>query len=832
MATDLFDAAGQRFNVDPNLLRAVFQTESGGSFGTPDSSAGAMGGMQVMPQTYATVAQRYGLGSDPRNPVNNVMAGAAVLSENLGQYGNVPDALRAYNAGSPSRWNNPQTAAYVGKVAAAYAPLASSSSSPSGAPDSSGSMSAANPPGSYQVASANTGTATDAMPDPDAPPATLSPFQGSSSPASPVSLSNDALHALLTGSAGAGGSAGASATANPPSSAPAGTMPLSDDALHSMLTGSPSVSQAAPAATLRVSPPAPSLQPGAPSPSAGLPQTGFMGGLTTVGEGIANAANRFGAYVDQNVPALGALDRSTLPAIGLNQPAQETAALTPDIAARDQANRGSLAYTGGKIAGDIAATAPVMAAGGALAGAAGGALDAAPVVGNLLTGAGNVARALPGGNTLLGLATRGATGALQGAGAAALTSGQSSEPIGQQLEQGAFLGGGLGVVASPLINAARSIVNAVKGGAISPETAQLANLAQSTYNIPITAAQISESPGVRFAASAAGRVPFSGASGDQAATQTAFNQAVANTIGESATKITPAVMQAARTRLGNTFDTIAGHSFQADDQLVNDLAGIESNAQLVLPSAEWKPISNQLDNVLGSVDSSGNISGDAYQVLTRQGAQLDRAQSSSDPNVSFYAGQVRDALDDALARGIPPDQQAALLQARSQWKALKTIEPLAAKSPTGDISPPALMTPVKMSYGNIAYTGGGPLGDLARIGQLIREPPSSGTGDSGSGLMSLTGLGGSAATTIAGITHPADAAYTVGAALGGAGLARGVTSYLGSPIVTNSLIRRGLAGNPGPGPIQNALTGSAVPLGTLAGQKLLLGQPQRALPGP
>ena len=55
---------------------------------------------------------------------------------------------------------------------------------------------------------------------------------------------------------------------------------------------------------------------------------------------------------------------------------------------------------------------------------------------------------------------------------------------------------------------------------------------------------------------------------------------------------------------------------------------------------------------------------------------------------------------------------------------MKTIEPLVAKSPTGDISPALLMSQVNKSYGGMAYNGGGDMGDLARIGQkFLKEPP-------------------------------------------------------------------------------------------------------------
>jgi hypothetical protein len=114
----IFQQAGKQYNIDPRLLAAVAQTESSGN---PDavSPAGAMGLMQLMPAT----AQALGV-KDPTDPTQAIPAAAQLLSQNLSRYGNVEDALRAYNGGTdPSKWSNPETAAYVPKVAAAYQAL-------------------------------------------------------------------------------------------------------------------------------------------------------------------------------------------------------------------------------------------------------------------------------------------------------------------------------------------------------------------------------------------------------------------------------------------------------------------------------------------------------------------------------------------------------------------------------------------------------------------------------------------------------------------------------------------------------------------------------------
>lgn len=95
-------AAAARFDVPELWIRAVMHVESqdrqylNGQLTT--SPVGAMGLMQVMPGTYDELRQRYNLGSDPYDPYNNIMAGAAYMREMYDIYGS-PGFLAAYNAG-------------------------------------------------------------------------------------------------------------------------------------------------------------------------------------------------------------------------------------------------------------------------------------------------------------------------------------------------------------------------------------------------------------------------------------------------------------------------------------------------------------------------------------------------------------------------------------------------------------------------------------------------------------------------------------------------------------------------------------------------------------
>lgn len=95
--------AASRFAVPASWLRAVMQVESGGRTMMSEkqpirSSAGAMGLMQLMPDTYRDMRAQYALGPNPYDPHDNIVAGAAYLKWLRGKYG-YPEMFAAYNDG-------------------------------------------------------------------------------------------------------------------------------------------------------------------------------------------------------------------------------------------------------------------------------------------------------------------------------------------------------------------------------------------------------------------------------------------------------------------------------------------------------------------------------------------------------------------------------------------------------------------------------------------------------------------------------------------------------------------------------------------------------------
>lgn len=119
---DFIAEAAERFDIPAAWIRAVLRAERDGDPRSVSPKV-AMGPMQIMPATWAELRIHYGLGDDPFDPHDNIMAGAAHLRELFDRYGN-PGFLAAYNA-EPARDEAsrkghplpPKTRAYTDKLA-------------------------------------------------------------------------------------------------------------------------------------------------------------------------------------------------------------------------------------------------------------------------------------------------------------------------------------------------------------------------------------------------------------------------------------------------------------------------------------------------------------------------------------------------------------------------------------------------------------------------------------------------------------------------------------------------------------------------------------------
>ena len=120
--------ASQRFHVPVGWIRSVMEAESGGRTVSPagkpiTSDKGAMGLMQLMPETWHEWRATLALGNDPFDPHDNITAATAYLHFLYAKYG-YPAMFAAYNDGPGNLEQRmidggllpAETQLYVGKI--------------------------------------------------------------------------------------------------------------------------------------------------------------------------------------------------------------------------------------------------------------------------------------------------------------------------------------------------------------------------------------------------------------------------------------------------------------------------------------------------------------------------------------------------------------------------------------------------------------------------------------------------------------------------------------------------------------------------------------------
>lgn len=264
------------------------------------------------------------------------------------------------------------------------------------------------------------------------------------------------------------------------------------------------------------------------------------------------------------------------------------------------------------------------------------------------------------------------------------------------------------------------------------------------YGIPVNAAQLSDSRFLKTLQSTLEKIPFTGASAAKKEQQQAFNRAVSKTFGEDTPTITRDIYAQAKKRIGGAFEDLTSRNSLDANPLVEKLAGVVDDAAKFGTDDSARAVSNIVDEFLSKADSSGIVPGKAYQAIDSKIGKLMKAGGEK----SLFLGNLRDSLREGMDASISQADSAAWKQARSQYKALKTIRDLVSKDGVdGNISASGLMGRINASQAGKeanAMGNAGTLGELAQIGkQFVRDPiPDSGTA---SRMATLGLLGGGAA---------------------------------------------------------------------------------------
>lgn len=291
------------------------------------------------------------------------------------------------------------------------------------------------------------------------------------------------------------------------------------------------------------------------------------------------------------------------------------------------------------------------------------------------------------------------------------------------------MGGGFGAGGSVVANRLSALAQRSRG-AIEPHVREVYEAAQRR-GIDLMPAQISNSRPMRIAQSVLRNVPFTGAQGRYDRQVAAFNRELAGTVGEDAPVLNSQVYAAAKQRQSDQFNELtARNSLNVTGSLMQRLTSVADDARMA-----GDQVANQVDSAIQALYAQAvtgpngvTIPGTAYQALDSQLGNIMRGGGTS----AHYVGRVQQAIREAMDQSISPDDAAAWRQLRTEYGNRKTLEPLVSNSNDGPISPQRVMgavTNTRSAKERMASGTRGELGELARIGQRMKEPPSSGTSE-------------------------------------------------------------------------------------------------------
>ena len=339
--------------------------------------------------------------------------------------------------------------------------------------------------------------------------------------------------------------------------------------------------------------------------------------------------------------------------------------------------------------------------------------------------------AIPGGG---GIAARAAN--VVGAGVGAETAGQvtkgtSAEPYARAM--GGVLGG---VGGSRLVTP------------VAPPTAarQAAVDVLEGAGVPLSVGARTGSKPLQWAESVAGDMPLStrAAGALTERTKEAYDRAITNQLfgrpqltarGVDPTESLPRanVMAAGHKSLSDEYNRLTqNNQLRADPQLISDIYAAQGNyAKNALPS-QMKTGSRDLEKIRDEIadafiQGKGSVSGTWYQQQRSTLGTHEKSLLNSDPYAAKAMREMKQALDQAMVRSLPPDSAAAWALNNERWRNMKLVE--GAVATAGEhLSPAGVAQKVRSGRAGQYARSTDELDELARAGaQVLKELPQSGT---------------------------------------------------------------------------------------------------------
>ena len=277
---------------------------------------------------------------------------------------------------------------------------------------------------------------------------------------------------------------------------------------------------------------------------------------------------------------------------------------------------------------------------------------------------------------------------------------------------------------------------------------KLAQVAAEKYGIPLTPGMQTRSEFAKRMESQFHKVPGSGklARKRSEAAQRGYTVAIAKEMGETkASSLDDTVRREARARIGGEFDRLipqahveAGSPGEA--ALTKGLdAALQEYEALITPLQSGN-IKGIIQGIKTQAASPEGLSGETIAATRSKLTKIGSRAKGVNSEYGRAALQIRDALDEAAKLSSPSEVAKGLETAQRQWAILKTIEPLARKSPEGLLSGPQVHSALTRRFDDLQKAGN--MGELANIGRsFLQIPSTSGTAENMLTHSLITGYG-------------------------------------------------------------------------------------------
>lgn len=256
--------------------------------------------------------------------------------------------------------------------------------------------------------------------------------------------------------------------------------------------------------------------------------------------------------------------------------------------------------------------------------------------------------------------------------------------------------------------------------------------------------------------------------------------------------------------LSDTYNRINANDFVSNAQLHNRMTAAQNEYErLVQPHNRNANVENTRNDIVNRlVAGQGRMAGDEYQAIRSQIGDAERASTNSRETTALR--ELKAALDQAMAAGLPPADAAALALTNRRFANMKQLDPAVAAAGE-NLSPQRVAQTVRSGRAANYAAQRGDLDELAKAaGMVIKPMPNSGTA-ARLGWQNLFGVVGSALTGgVVGGIPGALGGLAVGAvpmAVSRAVVSRPGQAYLGNQvlpqnardIVTQAMMQQGIS---------------------------------------